>query len=170
MRSAAGVAIVVALVTVSACPTPETRDADVVTPDPAVTAPDTTADALQAHLQQARYATQWQHWPAREPFYTGQEPHGALLRTYLNRTAHDALQRGDATMPAGSIIVKESYTQGRELINTTVMHKATGFAPDAGDWFWMVIEPDGSAGPSGRVAMCRDCHAAGRDYILTPTQ
>jgi hypothetical protein len=168
MRSAAGVGLVLAVLVVTGC---QERDADrqvIQEPLAMPDAVDTTAEALWTHLQQNQYATAWQHWPNREPFYPGQEPHGALLRTYLNPVAYGALQRGDSVLPAGSIIVKESYTQGRELINITSMSKVSGFAPDASDWFWMATQPDGSTEAAGRVAMCRDCHTAGRDFVMTP--
>jgi hypothetical protein len=167
MRGAPAVALVFVVLAASGCPTPDAEPPVVREPGPPPTAVDTTTEALQAHLQQSDYATSWQHWPNLDPFYPGQEPHGALLRTYLNSVAYDAVQRGDTLMPVGSVIVKESYTPARELINVTVMSKASGYAPDAGDWYWLAAAPDGSVEASGRVAMCRDCHAAGRDYVMT---
>lgn len=60
---------------------------------------DTTADLIWAHLDQARYRETWRLWPGTEPLYTGTEPHGMLLTTYVNDLAHDPLTNGAATLP-----------------------------------------------------------------------
>ena len=52
---------------------------------------DTTGAAIWAHLQQSDYQNTWTLWPGKGELYTGQEPHGMLLTTYLNDIALRAL-------------------------------------------------------------------------------
>ena len=65
--------------------------------------PDTTGAAVWAFLGDETYQTNWGLWPDKGEFYTGQEPHGMLLTTYLNATAMEALQGGATEMPAGAV-------------------------------------------------------------------
>ncbi|MGQ0816319.1 MAG: cytochrome P460 family protein [Gemmatimonadota bacterium] len=124
---------------------------------------DTTAEGLWAGLQQANY-TSWPLWPGKEKFYKGQEPHGALLITYVNDLAQDAITNGAAQMPAGAIIVKENYGPDRKLMGATVMEKVPGYDPNNRDWFWAKYTPDGKAEMSGRVDMCYSCHKGAEQY------
>jgi len=163
----------------AACGT-ETADTPDAPDDPPmdpmeVSLPDTTGDAVWAHLGTEDYQS-WALWPDKGELYTGQEPHGMLLTTYLNSTAINALE-GDATaMPEGSIIVKENYMPDSMLAAITVMVKReTGYNPDHADWFFTKILADGSVEAmdgmraEGRVMMCQGCHLgqAANDYLFT---
>lgn len=135
-------------------------------------APDTTAASLWAHLQSADYRS-WPLYPGKGELYTGTEPHGMLLTTYVNPLAHDAITNGAVTMPAGAIIVKENYMQDSTYAAATVMHKVPGYNPQNGDWFWVKYDANGVAEEgAGRAAMCQQCHAAARDrdYLMTALQ
>jgi len=125
--------------------------------------------ALWDHLQQADYRRNWRMWPGKSAFYAGTEPHGVLLTTYVNPTATRAITGQAATLPAGSVVVKENYNQGRELQNYTVMYKKDGFNPDAADWFWAKYGADGNLDDAGKLEMCIQCHGARKDndYIMT---
>lgn len=138
-------------------------------PMTAAAAPDTTAEALWAHLEQQNYRERWQMWPGKGRLYTGQEPHGMLLTTYVNALAHDALTNGAARMPAGAIIVKENYMRDSTFAAATVMHKVTGYDSANSDWFWMKRNADGTVDGAGRVGMCIQCHGSRRtnDFIFT---
>ena len=105
--------------------------------------------------------------------YPGQSPHGAFVKTYLNRTA-----AGNAkTLPQGSIIVKENYGKdAKTLMAVTVMYRAEGFNPEAKDWYWVKYDPNGNVMRTppekgnmriaGKFKSCIDCHAGaeGNDY------
>lgn len=135
-------------------------------------AADTTAASLWAHLESEDYRS-WPLYPGKGELYSGTEPHGMLLTTYVNRIAHDAIANGSATHPGGSIIVKENYMPDSTFDAATVMHKVPGFDPENGDWFWAKYNADGVAEEgAGRMAMCQQCHAAARDrdYIMTAQQ
>ena len=105
--------------------------------------------------------------------YAGQSPHGAFVKTYLNRTAAG----NSKTLPDGSIIIKENFgPDGKTLMAVTVMYKARGFNPEAHDWYWVKYTPDGSVARtppekgsmpiSGKFASCIECHsgANGNDF------
>ncbi|MGH7531122.1 MAG: cytochrome P460 family protein [Gemmatimonadales bacterium] len=135
--------------------------------------PDTTGAAVWQHLQNAEYQANWQTWPGKAELYTGQDPHGMLLTTYLNEAAYDALLASAGRFPPGAIIVKENYMPDSTLAAITTMYKVRGYNPQGADWFWVKHLPDGSVdeggAAQGRVAMCIDCHGARseNDYIYT---
>ena len=63
-------------------------------PASAVAGVDTTGAAIWAHLRESDYRSSWTLWPEKGELYTGQEPHGMLLTTYLNDVALQALSSG----------------------------------------------------------------------------
>jgi hypothetical protein len=162
-----------------ACTQPETTSdpmegSEAVEPaemgDPAsLEAPQPTAEAVWSYLEQADYASNWSLWPGKGQFYEGSEPHGALLTTYLNPAAMEALE-GDATsMPAGAMIVKENYSADRQLAAVSVMYKSAGFDAEYNDWFWLSRLADGTVEASGQVESCHECHEseADNDYLMS---
>lgn len=131
--------------------------------------PEPEAEAVWSHLEQADYTESWSLWPGTEALYQGQEPHGALLTTYVNPVANDALADFSGEMPRGSIIVKENYMPSDELAAVTVMYKAEqGYNPEHGDWFWLKRLADGTVEASGKVEGCQACHGVSEnDYLRT---
>ncbi len=153
------------------------RDAAESTPPAsAPAAADTTGSAIWAHLQQSDYQGTWTLWPGKGELYTGAEPHGMLLTTYLNDVALQALNSGASVMPPGAIIVKENYMPDRTLAAITTMFKVRGYNPDVNDWFFTKHLPSGELdrAPSGmalegRLAGCTNCHRAMQtnDWVFT---
>ncbi|OGP94760.1 MAG: hypothetical protein A2Z19_03490 [Deltaproteobacteria bacterium RBG_16_54_18] len=125
--------------------------------------------ALWDYLKKADYAKKWEMWPGKSALYPGKEPHGALLTTYVNKTALAAIKEKKGMLPDGSIIVKENYTPDKKLAALTVMYKVKGYNPQAGDWFWAKYLPDGKIAAEGKVAGCIQCHASvkANDYVAT---
>ena len=111
----------------------------------------------------------YHHWPGKEGFYKGIEPHGAILRTYVNPTAYLTIITKGGELPPGSIVVKENYMPNFDLAAITVMYKVKGYNPDANDWFWVKYAPDGKAQAEGKVQGCINCHGNKKDndYIFT---
>jgi len=137
-------------------------------------APATDADKAKAAdiwktMQDAKFETAWATIPGKGTFYKGQPPHGALLSTYLNPSAADAMTKKAGKMPDGALIVKENYKEDKTLINIAVAAKVAGYDPANGDWFWAMYGPDGTVAVSGKAAGCINCHGAMRsnDYIFT---
>lgn len=142
--------------------------AAVATPAP----PDTTAQALWAHLDTEAYRESWSLWPGTDRLYGGTEPHGMLLTTYVNQTARDALAGGSVTdLPPGSIIVKENYMPDSTFAAATVMYRVEGYNPEHRDWLFAKYDPQGTAEEFGRVDGCQSCHQqAETGYIYTAVQ
>ncbi len=84
---------------------------------------------------------QWAPVPGKKAsYYTGQVPHGTMLKVYVNRIA-----AGDINgLGQGSIIVLENYLADRSLKSISVMYRTKGFNPDARDWYWIEYKPDGT--------------------------
>ena len=75
----------------------------------------------------------WELWPKKGKLYKGTEPHGALLTTFVNNTAHFSIKKKKG-MEDGSIIAKENYTADKKFVALSVMYKIKGYNPAAGDW------------------------------------
>ncbi len=128
-------------------------------------------DRLWKYLQQAQYRN-WAPLPGVSgDAYDGNSPHGDKVKLYANRTA----AAGDGKLPVGSILIKENFdSTGSKLMAVTVMYRAEGFAPEAGDWHWTKYEADGSVSAikgmrvTGKVGMCIECHrsAGGGDFVF----
>lgn len=129
--------------------------------------PDTTGPALWSFLQEERYRESWELWPGLDRLYPGTEPHGALLTTYVNPIAREALRRGDESMPPGAVIVKENYMPDSTLAGVTVMLLAPGYDPAHQDWFWAKYGSAGEVEAAGRVESCAGCHGAEPDYLFS---
>lgn len=127
------------------------------------------AAELWQRLQEANYDAEWPTVPGKGELYPGQPPHGALLSTYLNESALDALENRPGEMPDGAIVIKENYQPDETLAAITVMEKRAGYAPAYGDWYWARYGPDGTVQGGGTIESCIACHAAVRtnDYIFT---
>jgi len=142
--------------------------------DPVEVPMDTTVAAVRGHLDIENYQENWSMWPEREALYSGAEPHGLLLTTYVNdiaRTGIDAMREGALTeMPFGAVVVKENYMPDSTLDAITVMYKHEGYNPEHNDWYWVKYLADRTVEAAGRADGCIGCHAqAGenRDYLLT---
>ncbi|MEP3479587.1 MAG: cytochrome P460 family protein [Fuerstiella sp.] len=102
-------------------------------------------------------------------FQESSAPHGALVKTYMNRVA-----AGNASnLPVGSMIIKENFSPDKKLMAITLMYKSKGYNPEAGDWYWAKFMPDGKIAkmdsPMGKMAIsgkakgCIACHADASD-------
>lgn len=133
---------------------------------------DTTAETLWRHLQDERYRENWRLWPGKGQLYSGTEPHGMLLTTYANDVAYEALMNGQAaSLPVGSIIVKENYMPDSTFAAATVMSKVAGYNPEHQDWLFAKYDPQGAPEDFGRAPMCQACHQqAASGYIYTAVQ
>ncbi|MBI2908326.1 MAG: cytochrome P460 family protein [Chloroflexi bacterium] len=126
------------------------------------------AQDLWQKMQTAKYRDNWDTVPGKGTFYKGQPPHGALLSTYLNPQASEALKTMPGQASEGAIIVKENYTPDKALADTTVMYKVPGYDPQHNDWFYADYGPDGKVNMAGKAQYCISCHGAvqSNDYIF----
>jgi len=124
---------------------------------------------LWSYLQKVNYRESFTLWPGKGKLYRGKEPHGALLTTYVNEHALDAIRNGKGKMAADSIVVKENYKPDKTLAAITVMYKVAGFDPAGGGWFWVKYAPDGKVLAEGTPKGCISCHGQrkGNDWLFT---
>lgn len=120
-----------------------------------------------------------------EGYYVGVEPHGLILRTFVNDVAEADIAAGADAFSSGAVIVKENHMPtgvdlsqyelqdpvpdfGGDLAAWTYMVKVPGFAPESGDWFWGRIAGDGSVLAGGSPDGCVGCHAQveGNDWVF----
>lgn len=130
---------------------------------PARLGPDTTGEALWAYLARTRYES-WPLWPGKRRLFPGEQPHGALLITYVDSLVLQALAEDAPRMPPGSIIVKDNFAPDSTLQGHTVMYKVRGYDPGHHDWFWAQYAPDGAVLAAGRVKLCWQCHEVAAAY------
>ncbi len=111
---------------------------------------------------------QWELWPGKGRLYKGREPHGALLTTFVNRTAYYSIKDRKG-MAYDSIIVQENYDADKKFDALTVMYKLKSYNPEGGDWFWAKYTPDGRVLASGKAEACIKCHGEKKenDFIKT---
>ncbi|HBR20991.1 MAG TPA: hypothetical protein DD713_00235 [Nitrospiraceae bacterium] len=130
--------------------------------------PGPNAEKLNEYIVRYDPYKSWELWPKKGKLYKGTEPHGALLTTFINSTAHFSIKKKKG-MEDGSIIVKENYSADKKFAALSVMYKIKGYNPDGGDWFWAQYDPDGKAIAAGKVKKCIDCHSTKKDndYIFT---
>ena len=127
-------------------------------------APEASGAAIIEYLNAADYQNAWQHLPGVEPMYTGGDPHGALLSTYFNAIALQAITDKAGSIPEGGMVVKENFMPDGKLAAITVMYKAAGYEnPDANGWFFLKYAPDGVIEAEGPVPGCTECHGDVRD-------
>ncbi len=128
--------------------------------------PGADASKLYDYIAKYKHYTSWELWPEKGQFYKGKEPHGALLTTYVNSSASDAIKKKEK-MADTSMIVTENYTADKRLGALTVMYKIKGYNPTAGNWFWAKYDPQGQVIASGKVDDCIGCHGKmkDKDYI-----
>lgn len=126
---------------------------------------------LWQYLRDARYQN-WAPVPGTSGDFTeGHSPHGAFVKTYINRTAAADLKKPGL----GSILVKENFGKDKQsLMAITVMYRTKGYDPEHNDWYWVKYEADGRVSEmnqmkvAGKLMMCIDCHnqAKGGDFIF----
>ena len=119
----------------------------------------------------------YQQWsPAGDSgdFRESEAPHGALVKTYMNRKA----AADPKNLANGSVVIKENYSPDKKLMAITMMYKSKDYNPDADDWYWVKYLPNGEVAqmdsPKGKMAIagkaqgCIDCHAGaeGDDYLF----
>jgi hypothetical protein len=170
MERAKWVAVVLALAALVATPfMAQAADESPKTMKGKMEMPAAEGKALWDYLKSINYEKKFALWPGKKKFYKGTEPHGMLLTTYVNKPALGAIKGKKATLPVGSIVVKENYMPDKKLGAYTVMYKVAGYNPEAGDWFWAKYQPDGKIEMEGKADMCIGCHAQakGNDYLMT---
>lgn len=103
----------------------------------------------------------WARAPGYPETSPSSSPHGDEVDIFINDVAAQALSEATEDLwPDGTIIAKDGYEDGT-LVFTVVMEKQ-------GDaWFWAEYDGEGETLYSGEPDVCVDCHASGRDFVLS---
>jgi hypothetical protein len=92
----------------------------------------------------------------------GSQGHAAgrwTVDVFANDVAHKALASRARDVPAGAVVVQEHYEQDGRAGPVMLMEKrAKGYAPDHGDWRWVVVGSRGQLVEDGVVESCAGCH------------
>jgi len=68
---------------------------------------------------------------------------------------------GMPTFEPQTILLKEQLNADATLNSIAVMYKGpSGYSADSGDWWFGLVNPDGTVRLGGQPASCVDCHAA----------
>lgn len=120
--------------------------------------------ALRAWLEQRSYRDDWELWPGTAPLHPGAEGHGALHTTRVSPAALDALGRGRAVLPTGSVVILDEHSPDSLLSAVDVMIQAGGSEAADVDWHFARF---GSAGDVEPIAMCPACHVRDPDWLFS---
>ena len=109
----------------------------------------------------------------REAAVEGVEnPHGPVLKTYVNKTAAADL----VNLPVGSVLVREDYDDQRKRQSISVMYRVKDYDKEHGHWYYLrysetgaVLKGRDNKPLAGKVASCIDCHAkaGNKDYVFS---
>ena len=118
---------------------------------------------------------QWSPAGDNGDFRASEAPHGALVKTYMNRMAAG----NPKELPHGSLIIKENFSPDKKLMAITLMYRVKGFNPESKDWYWAKYSPDGKVAEmampngnkmsiAGKAMGCIECHsgADGEDFAF----
>ena len=128
--------------------------------------PPTGVDALLPWLQAGHY----QQWQSESRAHESTGPHFGKVRAYLNPLLAASLRAGRdyGEHARGVAAVKELYGMGETVRGWAVSLKLDGTSGAGSRWYWFEYF-DGRVVADARGApLCAGCHAAGRDFVLTP--
>ncbi|PKQ13826.1 MAG: recombinase [Alphaproteobacteria bacterium HGW-Alphaproteobacteria-1] len=126
-------------------------------------------------------AAAYRNWTVTATRPAVQGAHGSrLLLTFANDIAAEQYLKfaeEGVTMPAGSVLAKESITISTKKKEAAVgplfiMTKGeAGSAPDTGDWVYSAVQPNGKP-MKFKQSFCHDCHVAweAQDMMAYPVE
>lgn len=126
---------------------------------------DGIGEATLISLEDERYRETWELLEATSPLHAGSEPHGALLTTYVNDAALDAIEHADLSMPPGAVIALENYQADTTLSSISVMVRLGDPDPEYGGWCLARLGPAGEWEAGPRDA-CGSCHILDPDFVF----
>ena len=130
--------------------------------------PTSSPEAVFAYLKSGAYTS----FPAESAIHPSTGPHGGSVRTYLTPALKASLEAGNAVHPLHAAVVKELYGSGATVVGWAVAVKTKAASDGGNGWYWYEIysttNPSNPIGAANGVALCVNCHVAGKDFILTP--
>jgi hypothetical protein len=125
----------------------------------------TNPDALPGWLSAGDYLA----WDSESSIHPTAGPHGESVRTYFNLTLAASLEGDNSVHQVEAAAVKELYDKGLVVGWAMMVKTEASGEPDA--WYWYEIldrESPGDVFEGQALAVCSGCHAAGRDFVLSP--
>lgn len=128
---------------------------------------DVSADTIRAEMADYASWSQPDGWEGVR--YSCDGSHGPYVATYMNDVAAEAVASGATELPEGALLVKDVFADdGVTRTGAAAMRKVPGFAPDAGDWYWVAWDAADAVRMEGAQTMCSGCHAAATlDYAAS---
>lgn len=122
-------------------------------------------EAIFAWLTGERYRETWELVPGTSLMHEGTEGHGALLTTYADPVAMEAIERASLSLPPGAAIAMEDYLADSSLSSISVMVRVHDSADESGDWRFTRFGPAGEI-EAGPMDGCRSCHVLEPDLVF----
>jgi hypothetical protein len=118
--------------------------------------------------------TGWESWtPASKKRFRSAGHGGVWVDIFVAPPGAEAYDTGRAPIPVGFRVAKATYDDKGSFLAVAGMQKmVTGYDPDHGDWYYVVVLRDGrTATMQGPLPSCRGCHehARTRDYLFGVT-
>jgi hypothetical protein len=113
-------------------------------------------------------AGHYRQWRSESRTHASQGPHFGRVRAYLNPALFDSLNAGKKDHPKGAVAVKELYGDGDKVLGWSVAIKTEAASAAGANWYWYEKFEARVVADAKGVLLCRGCHIAGRDYVLTP--
>jgi hypothetical protein len=146
-------------------PPPRPTATEPAPPAPPFEGVEPTGEAIFAWLNGERYRETWELFPGTTPLHEGTEDHGALLTTYANPVAMEALERGTASMPPRAVIAVEDYLADSTLSTISVMLRVDDPDPESAGWRFTRFGPAGEV-VAGVTDSCSSCHVLEPDLVF----
>ena len=131
------------------------------------TPPPASSKALFEWLKAGSYKD-WAHESAPHPA-PGSHPGG--VRPHLNPALEASLKGGGTAHPTGAAAVLELYGKGGALHGWAVGIKTQSDSAGGQGWYWYevlsVTDGNRTLAADRGVPACVECHAKGRDFVMT---
>lgn len=148
--------------------TPSPADLSSTGGGPAISTVPTSPMELFAYLKAGNYIG----LPVESGIHTSTGPHGSKVRTFINPLLDTSLKAGNTQHPKGSASVKELYLNGTTVMGWAVEVKIQDTSNGGQGWYWYetfnATDPTKFSTSGNGVALCYNCHSAGKDYFRTP--
>lgn len=115
----------------------------------------------------AEFVRDYRDWKTANTLPAAPGFHGErYLITYVNPTGYaeyTAFKEEDVNIPAGTVIAKESFDVAEDGTASAgplfIMQKvAAGTSPSTGDWYYMMVAPNGQPAAVPVEQACNQCH------------
>jgi hypothetical protein len=113
-------------------------------------------------------AGHYRQWRSESQTHASQGPHFGRVRAYLNPVLFQSLRSSAREHPKGAVAVKELYGDGDKVLGWSVAIKTEATSAVGANWYWFEKFETRVVADAKGVLLCRGCHLAGRDYVLTP--